>query len=313
MPQRLTIHPGSIVLQASQAQRFEVTDADGKPVPVRWDVSGIDCSGSACGTIDGSGTYRAPQSLAHGFVVVLEGFLVSDPKHSVLTRVQVSPAKPVEVNASNANGAQSTRNSSARWGSRLPPLQESGETFLADAVSRKAPVHSTVGGPLVSYQGGQLTIDAENTTLAALLALVAEKTGAVIDIPHGSGMDPVVEHAGPGPANEVIAQLLNGSPFNFIIVGSPLYPEEPAKVLLSLKPGNGNSAAAAPAQPIVPPAALAEGLSAPAVPAETAAEIAPPVAKLPTEQMTPDEIEQAMKARAQELREKAQQQNTQTQ
>jgi hypothetical protein len=52
-------------------------------------------------------------------------------------------------------------------------------------------------GAVVIYQNGQLTIDAENVSLASVLALVASHTGAMIEVPAGSGLEPIVEHAGP--------------------------------------------------------------------------------------------------------------------
>jgi hypothetical protein len=108
----------------------------------------------------------------------------------------------------------------------LPPLPDTVAT---------APVGTVVSAqdsPVVTYKDGQLTIDAENSTLAAVLGLVAEKTGAVIDVPAGSGLDRIVEHTGPGRADDVLARLLNGSPFDFIIVGSSERPHDPAQVLL---------------------------------------------------------------------------------
>jgi hypothetical protein len=93
-------------------------------------------------------------------------------------------------------------------------------------------VVSTQDSPVVTYRDGQLTIDAVNSTLAAVLGLVAEKTGAVIDVPVGSGLDRIVEHTGPGRADDVLARLLNGSPFDFIIVGSSQHPHDLTQVLL---------------------------------------------------------------------------------
>jgi hypothetical protein len=277
-PPRLSISPNGATLSANQTQHFAVTGADGKPVSVHWDVSGLSCSGSACGTIDDDGTYRAPHFVSRSLAVIVEGVLVSDPKHSVLTQIQLTPA-PVVVPAPAA----------------------------APAAAPVAVQFST-RAPLVSYQGGQLTIDAENSTLAAVLQLVAEKTGAVIDIPPGSGLDPIVEHAGPGPANDVLTQLLNGSRFNFIIVNSPQYPDEPVQVLLSVKRASPEAPNAIP----VPQPALASAAEVtPADPDAVPVGIESPPANAATaskEQLPPDVIEQMMKDRARQIRENAQQQ-----
>jgi hypothetical protein len=73
--------------------------------------------------------------------------------------------------------------------------------------------------PQVSYQNGQLTIVAANSTLGDILRAVKKQTGADIEIP--AATDRVVTHLGPGPARDVMAELLNGSRFNYVLLGSP--------------------------------------------------------------------------------------------
>ena len=110
----------------------------------------------------------------------------------------------------------------------------------------------------VTYRGGQLTIDARNVTLAQVLKAVAEKIGATIDLPPGTGLEPIVDHAGPGNPNEVLTELLNGSRFNFILVSSPQHPEKLAQVLLSLRPADEEAASVSqtPTQSAPEPASL---------------------------------------------------------
>jgi hypothetical protein len=72
--------------------------------------------------------------------------------------------------------------------------------------------------PQVSYQNGQLTIVAPNSTLGDILRAVRKQTGAEIEIPEAK--ERVVTHLGPGPAREVMAELLNGSRFNYVLLGS---------------------------------------------------------------------------------------------
>jgi hypothetical protein len=54
----------------------------------------------------------------------------------------------------------------------------------------------------------------------------------VIDVPPGTGLDRIVEHTGPGSTEDVLTGLLNGSPFDFVIVGSSQRPHDPTQVLL---------------------------------------------------------------------------------
>jgi hypothetical protein len=89
----------------------------------------------------------------------------------------------------------------------------------------------------VSLQGGLLTITAQNSTLGEILRDVRKLTGAVIEIPPGLGANErVVTHIGPGAPRDVLAVLLNGSSFNYVMVGSNTDPGAVASVILSAKP-----------------------------------------------------------------------------
>lgn len=85
----------------------------------------------------------------------------------------------------------------------------------------------------VSYQDGLLTISAENSSLGEILRAVRKLTGASIEIPPGSGANErVVTHLGPGAPREVLALLLNGSAFSYVMVGSDSDPTAVASVVL---------------------------------------------------------------------------------
>jgi hypothetical protein len=94
--------------------------------------------------------------------------------------------------------------------------------------------------PHVSYENGQLTIVAANSTLGDILKAVRKQTGADIDVPDAK--ERVVTHLGPGPAQDVIADLLNGSRFNYVLLGSPQNPAVLTKVVLVARstPDTGN-------------------------------------------------------------------------
>jgi len=97
----------------------------------------------------------------------------------------------------------------------LPPLP-SGPTGPVQAM----PLDSIAAvPPQVTYQNNQLTIVSPNSTLADILRAVRKLTGAEIEVP--SAPERVVTHLGPGPAREVVADLLNGSRFNYVLLGSP--------------------------------------------------------------------------------------------
>src|ERR1700745_2808013 len=99
--------------------------------------------------------------------------------------------------------------------------------------------------PQVTFQNAQLTIVAPNSTLGDILRAVRKQTGAEIEIPPAT--ERVVTHLGPGPAREVIAELLNGSRFNYVLLGSPADNSVLTRVVLVAKSPQDNAAANNPA------------------------------------------------------------------
>ena len=539
---KFIIRPSEPTVAADQVQRFEVTDAQGKPVAVHWNVSGLGCSGLACGSIDDKGVYRTPASLPEPQVVTLEGVLVSDPNYSVLTQIQLAPAAatktspasapvpapvstpeiqqiadlavggrsiaagaqfpplphatapppvvqtqtvasrdslpslpnavtappamerqsiahgslppalpaaiaaapsagsqivsrkatattlplpnalaaapvvqrqtiargstpslPAAVAAAPAAGSQivsrkattlplpnalaaapviepqtiargstpplpsaiaaapgleiqvDSRNASTiplpravaaaptvgtqllAHNSPIPPLPAPIATRPTDPIPTpltrmtNAPVAgksasgtpllplpddsaetavATQNAPVVTYRDGQLTIDARNATLAEVLKLVAEKSGAAIEVPPGSGLERIFEHDGPAPAQDVLVRLLNGSAYDFIIVSSSQNPNMPAQVLLSLR---GEQAL-----PGVPPEVTNTATASvlwtppPTAPSSVSAPLPIDPASLPPkESLTPEIMGKLMRERAQQLREQLQPQQQQ--
>ena len=91
--------------------------------------------------------------------------------------------------------------------------------------------------PQVSYQNGQLSIVAPNSTLGDILRAVRKQTAAEMDIPTNA-TERVVTHLGPGPARDVMAELLNGSRFNYVLLGSQADANLLTRVVLVAKSGS---------------------------------------------------------------------------
>jgi hypothetical protein len=250
--QRFAVHPNDINLSATQSQVFGVTDAKGKAVTVRWKISGAGCanSPSPCGTIDGSGTYQAPQSLRQPLVVMLEGIPDSDSEYPAFARIQLSPStSPAAIRNSQITTSQTTASTTpgiAVSQNGISALSGNSQGISNPAAQIPATPVAPQPSVTVMYSNGQLTIDAFNETLATVLRVVARKIGATIDVPPGGGLDHIVEHAGPGPASDVLTQLLKGSHFNFVMIGSPQRPGDLQQVLLTMRGDNGT--------PYIPPA-----------------------------------------------------------
>ncbi|HUM05292.1 MAG TPA: hypothetical protein VLT90_07515 [Terriglobales bacterium] len=107
--------------------------------------------------------------------------------------------------------------------------------------------------PQVTFQGGMLTIVAQNSTLGDILREVHKRTGASIDVP-ASATERVAAHLGPGPARNVLADLLNGSAFNYVMVGSPADPAVLSSLALTPKPARSTTETAAYQAPQYPQA-----------------------------------------------------------
>jgi hypothetical protein len=92
--------------------------------------------------------------------------------------------------------------------------------------------------PLVNFKDGELTIEAHNSTLADVLKAVRQQTGAEMEIP-ANATERVVADLGPGPARQVLAELLNGTHFNYVMVGSSTDPSAVQSIFLTSKSTSG--------------------------------------------------------------------------
>ena len=72
----------------------------------------------------------------------------------------------------------------------------------------------------VTYENGMLSIRADRATLSQVLYEVHLRTQAEIAIPAGAEQEKVIAELGPAPVRSVLAELLNGSAYNFIFVGN---------------------------------------------------------------------------------------------
>ena len=88
--------------------------------------------------------------------------------------------------------------------------------------------------PNVTYIDGTLQVIAKNSTLSDVLKTIATRTGAAIEIPDAAN-ERVVTQLGPAPARDVIAALLNGSHYNYVMVGNEADSAQVARVIVTAK------------------------------------------------------------------------------
>lgn len=119
-------------------------------------------------------------------------------------------------------------------GSAATVSDPSSPAMSTAALSVGAGVPESLTAPLqVSYRDGLLAIHANKASLSDVLYAVQQKTGAEISIAPGADQEQVVAEIGPAPASEVLARLLNGSKFNFLIMGGTSDPQQLSRVILT--------------------------------------------------------------------------------
>jgi hypothetical protein len=124
--------------------------------------------------------------------------------------------------------------------------------------------------PKVHFSAGELTIVAHNSTLSDVLKEVREQTGAELDIPANAN-ERVVADLGPGPARAVLADLLNGTHFNYVMVGSTTDPSAIQSIVLTARTGGPETTTSAANRPGGPQ----RGFGQPAIVNSAPVEIAP--------------------------------------
>lgn len=93
--------------------------------------------------------------------------------------------------------------------------------------------------PNVIYENGLLTIDSQNSTLAAVLNTIGRQIGAQLEMPPGAANERVAVHLS-GSARQAISALLEGSGLNYVIMGSPDNPDAVQTVILTrMLPASG--------------------------------------------------------------------------
>lgn len=158
-----------------------------------------------------------PRSIAFGALFCISSFLAVAQQTPCSTDGQ-SPA-PGAIACVTGNGVIVTANTPVDAPQEVMPL---------------TPEQRPAAAPIVIYLNGKLSVSAKNSTLGDVLRAIANKTGAAIDVPENAN-ERVVSQLGPAPARDVMSSLLNGSHFNYVMVGSESDPNSVVRVVLTAK------------------------------------------------------------------------------
>src|SRR5579864_6533743 len=118
----------------------------------------------------------------------------------------------------------------------VAPVHEAAAPTPAPPTAEQTPPQP----PVVTWDGNLLTIDAENSTLAAILVALRTQTGASIEIPSAASRERVFVHLGPGQVREIISSLLYGTEFDYIVETSDDDPDALRSVAVTTR-GRGDT------------------------------------------------------------------------
>ena len=110
---------------------------------------------------------------------------------------------------------------------------------------RRTPEQMPPGIPQVSWDGSELTINADNSTLADILVAIRTRMGAEIDVPPNASRERIAARLGPGPARDVIATLLSWTDYDYIVQASDTDPLGVQSVLLTPRSKSDTAVASA--------------------------------------------------------------------
>lgn len=147
-----------------------------------------------------------------------------------------------EAHASPDAGQQHKVHKASRAPVLIAPIQVEVEAPPAPPPVPPTPGQMAPNPPGISYDDGQLTIVAENSTMADILNAVGAITGASIEVPAGAGAERVWVQLGPGPARAVLAALLGGTDLDFVIQSADEDPSRIQSVLLTPRSKGGSTA-----------------------------------------------------------------------
>ena len=158
-----------------------------------------------------------------------QSYRISTMQNAIVVKLSSVEAGQAKLGPLSAAGAQSRDVPAARV-ARLRNAALATDTLAASsnaAAPRVSAAIATATAPppplvTVTFENGMLRIRSEKATLSEVLFEVQRQTQADIAIPAGAEQEQVFADLGPAPARDVLAALLNGSPYNFIFVGNEL-------------------------------------------------------------------------------------------
>jgi hypothetical protein len=167
-------------------------------------------------------------------MILMLGVVFAQPANAPPPPSPQNKTKRANANKTNQANAKQTLDSAAPLPASSVPAPTA-SSVPAAASSAPAPELPPTRPPVIFWDGKQLTVDAQNSTLADILLGIRSRTGASIEMPPSTSTERVAVHLGPLPIREVLTSLLYGTEFNYIIQASEEDENGLGKVILSAR------------------------------------------------------------------------------
>jgi hypothetical protein len=156
-------------------------------------------------------------------------------------------------------------------------------------IAPMAPEQLPAQAPQVGYLNGQLTIVSQNSTLSDILSSVQRKTGVEVEFPASAGTQRVATEIGPATPREALTTLLQGTNFDYIIVGDESRPGGISRVMLTARQDARAGELVTNNRGGQPGAAQSPNYAEPTISDDEAAE---PLPEQPPDQMSQEQLQQ---------------------
>jgi hypothetical protein len=175
-----------------------------------------------------SGLYAAVLGM---LAALAPAYLVSQAAPDFPPDTSAPAPRPTQRPAVPANKTSAATQASVPVPAPVPPA----------AITPAWPVNQAPAAAVVQWDSRGLRISAKNSSLRQILAEVSTRIGAKLDGTVGD--ERVFGEYGPGPAKEVLTQLLQGSAYNLLLIGDQGQGTPRQIVLSARNTESGNQAA----------------------------------------------------------------------
>lgn len=174
------------------------------------------------------------------------------PPDSIATEKVQPTAGKKAVPAPRPEKQPAAKPAAAKPSSALPETVPATSTQFSQPTQPTRPEQQPANPPRVSFQGGELTVIAENSTFADVVASIRAATSIKIESTGSLSSDRVAARIGPAPVKEVLLSLFDGSRYDYVIVGSMTEADGVTQVVLTPRVSGAGTAAVAASRPQQP-------------------------------------------------------------